>query len=500
MLNDVQESLPVVTSRRPHHVGPARRIYDALSQPTFSARQTDAARDYLKDQLALARELAPELPSDMHDVADALADHADNVGLQYRAYLAERKAGAPRRYFTTRAHALHFIRGVAPTKLVDGAWLYGLLSRSGDARYTPLVKTYLEELGDGDPGKNHVVLYNALLDSNDCNTWQTLNDDHFVQGAIQLALATHADEFLPEIIGFNLGYEQLPLHLLITSYELNELGIDPYYFTLHVTIDNGSTGHAHRAVQGMLAAAPKMGDRDAYYQRVVNGYMLNSLGASTESVIKNYSLDAEVLDVLVRKADVGKLVHSDYCRVGGRSVTDWLAEPDQIPGFLAAMEKHGWIKRHQDPQNSRFWKLLQGERAEMFGVFDGYERQVIHDWIAGDALMRPAPRVEGQPAPTFPPRQLSFRARQRLFNTLAVHDDEAVGTAAVEAATGYNGKRGGEPASEELREFEDQLASASTPAEARAHLIAWMSPALHHTEPGLLATRRFSRQLDATMV
>lgn len=435
----------------------------------------------------------------MLEVGDFLADHADQVGLKYRNYLATRKAGQERQYFTTRAHALNFIRGVAPTKLVDGAWLYGLLNRSADARYAPLVKIYLEELGDGIPSKNHVVLYNDLLAANDCGTWQTLSDDHFVQGAIQLALAEHADDFLPEIIGFNLGYEQLPLHLLITSFELNELGIDPYYFTLHVTIDNGSTGHAHRAVQGMLAAAPKMGDREAYYRRVVDGYMLNALGASTESVIKSYDLGVEMVDVLERKADVGKLVHSDYCRVGGRTVSEWLGEPGQIPGFLASMEKHGWIKRHKDPQNSRFWKLLQGERAEMFGVFDGYERQVIHDWIAGDALTRPAPRAEGQPAPTFPPRQLSFRARQRLFNTLSVHDDEAVSGGAGEGLHGYRTQAANDSGSDEVQAFEDQLAAAS-PAEARALLIAWMSPALHHTEVGLLATRLFSRQLDATQV
>ena len=65
-------------------------------------------------------------------------------------------------------------------------------------------------------------------------------------------LALAATEYLPEVIGYNLGYEQLPLHLLISSYELSELGIDPYYFTLHVTIDNASTGHAQKAVQAVL--------------------------------------------------------------------------------------------------------------------------------------------------------------------------------------------------------------------------------------------------------
>ena len=87
-----------------------------------------------------------------------------------------------------------------------------------------------------------------------------LEDDHYLQGALQLALGVCADEFLPEVIGFNLGYEQLPLHLLITAYELSELGIDPYYFTLHVTIDNASSGHACKAAQSVLNLLPLSSD------------------------------------------------------------------------------------------------------------------------------------------------------------------------------------------------------------------------------------------------
>src|SRR5690606_9289206 len=107
----------------------------------------------------------------------------------------------------------------------------GLLHRWDDARFAPLIRIYLEELGEGLPDKNHVLLYRKLLASHGCEQQDNLSDDHFTQGAIQLSLAHHAADFLPEVIGFNLGYEQLPLHLLITAYELNELGIDPYYFT-----------------------------------------------------------------------------------------------------------------------------------------------------------------------------------------------------------------------------------------------------------------------------
>ncbi|MFD2270388.1 iron-containing redox enzyme family protein [Undibacterium arcticum] len=95
-------------------------------------------------------------------------------------------------------------------------------------------------------------MYKKLLATHGCEQWDNLSDEHFVQGAIQLSLAQHADHFLPEVIGFNLGYEQPPLHLLITAYELNELGIDPTYFTLHFTIDNANTGHAKK-ISGWIA-------------------------------------------------------------------------------------------------------------------------------------------------------------------------------------------------------------------------------------------------------
>src|SRR5204863_5849817 len=138
---------------------------------------------------------------------------------------------------------------------------------------------YLEELGEGIPSRHHVLLYRKLLATHGCEGWQQLSAEHFTQGAIQLALAHHADEFLPEVIGFNLGYEQLPLHLLITAYELKELGLDPYYFTLHVTVDNTDTGHARRAVQAVVDNMPRLGDATAFWRRVRAGYQLSNAGA-----------------------------------------------------------------------------------------------------------------------------------------------------------------------------------------------------------------------------
>src|SRR5690606_35265029 len=151
---------------------------------------------------------------------------------------------------------------------------YGLLPQWQDDRFRALIRIYLEELGEGRPADNHVSMYRRLLDVNGCEHLMPLTDGHYVQGAIQLCLARHAAQFMPEVVGFNLGYEQLPLHLLITTYEMKELGLDPYYFQVHVTVDNSGSGHARKALESVNALRPMGMDADLYYKRVRRGYRL----------------------------------------------------------------------------------------------------------------------------------------------------------------------------------------------------------------------------------
>jgi hypothetical protein len=313
-----------------------------------------------------------------------VAAHCQAVARRYQTYLDGRRAGSGRSYFANRAHALYFLQHVAPSKLVDGAWLYGTVKHADDWRFHGLIRTYLEELGDGDPALNHVVLYRHLLTEHDCSPTAPLEDALYLQGTLQLALGTLSDEFLPEVLGYNLGYEQLPLHLLITAFELNELGIDPHYFTLHVTIDNASSGHALKAVEAVLNLLPNDHTRDEFLQRLRTGYLLNDLGKNSTEVIGSFDLEQEVVTMLENKARFGQYMHSDYCQLEGRTINQWLAKTGQSRPLLAALETRGWIKRNQAPQDSRFWQLIDGPDAVMFGVFNGYEKQLLKDWISGD--------------------------------------------------------------------------------------------------------------------
>lgn len=451
-------------------------LYRRLAAGEPDAATRAEAANFLREHLARSwgSQGLPEAPQDL---AAWMTANAEAVAAKYSLYLERRAAGGSRRFFDNRAHALYFLRSVAPTKLVDGAWLYGLLPHWRNGRFDDLVRTYVEELGEGAADKNHVLLYRKLLARYNLDPLGDLPEELHVQGLIQLALGCNAEEFLPEVIGFNLGYEQLPLHLLISAYELNELGLDPYYFTLHVTVDNGDTGHAQRACQAVLDTLPRIGDPSAYWQRVRNGSRLADAGLGTVDVIDGFRIEDEVVRILSNKSGAGRGAHSDYCSVAGRKVNDWLSQPDQIPDFLAALQQAGWIKLGEPVEQSRFWGLLQGERAEMFGVFSGYELQVIHDWIRGEASADCQPFTE-RDAPVGKPRRASFRAQARLA-----------------AARGLSAPMPGEGDPTELLDPDLQSLTEQLPrlpdAQQMALLVQAMSPAQHWTPAGLYATRLF---------
>lgn len=439
------------------------------------------SRAFLLEQLRLSAEIDADFPADMRSLPSVLRNAHDYTAQAYRRYLDGRHAGSPRRYFSCRAHAMYFLRAVAPTKLVDGAWLYGVLQHWQDARIAPLIQTYLEELGCGNAVQNHVLLYKQLLARYGCDNWQDGPDEHFTQGAVQLALAHHGQEFLPELIGFNLGYEQLPLHLLITAYELNELDIDPYYFSLHVTIDNASTGHARKALQSVLDCAPRIGNVTEFHRRVGNGYRLNLVGMGTQQAIASFDIEQELQRVFADKALIGAKLHSDYCLIGGRSVSAWLSAPDEIVDLLNALQSAGWIRRGENPEQSRFWRLITDEQAPMFGVFDGYEQQLLKDWILADV-----------------DSSLTARTTNRFRNRQTAGPIEGAAAALqsaapVEQIIAHHAVREPKPGrGADVEALFQQLVGVTTKAEAFAVLAGLLSPANHPTPAGLAATRLYA--------
>jgi len=378
--------------RAPERVAVASREVTVEARYLAMLRGERAGSEtWLAGQLRRTDALGDDLPDSPDDLTNWTRKRAAGVARQYAAYLEDRRNGAPRRMFSGRAHALYFLQQVSPTKCVDGAWLHGVLRHWDDPRYHHLIRIYLEELGDGDPACNHVVIFRRLLSEEGCHERVPLADERYLQGALQLALGYNSEDFLPEVLGYNLGYEQLPLHLLISTFELEELGIDAHYFRLHVTIDNAASGHANKAVEALR----QFGGDEAFYRRVARGYRLNDLGAGGADIAAGFDLETELLAALERKRVFGQQMHSDHCRFDGRTVNDWLAAPGGFPAFLDALQRQRWILRDRDPAESRFWQLVDGPRAAMFGVFSPYEKQLLHDWIAGDWQ---APKSRVRPA------------------------------------------------------------------------------------------------------
>lgn len=404
---------------------PARAERGSLESRYRSLLHASSADDaqWLADQLERADTLSDDLPATPSGLSAWTARAASQVAAEYARYLEDRHSGGDRRYFNTRAQALWFLQQVAPTKVVDGAWLHGTLHYWHDPRFHGLIRTYLEELGDGDPRCNHVLVYQRLLSHLDCLEPMPLEDERYLQGAIQLALGLNVEQFLPEVIGYNLGYEQPPLHLLITTFELAELGIDAHYFRLHVTIDNAASGHAHKAVQALQLLMPE-GDSEAFYRRVARGYRLNDLGTPTTALIASFNLREQLSAALERKRSFGQFMHSDYCKLQGRTINQWLSEPGCMPAFLDALVAQGWITRDQDPTLSRFWRMIEGPTAPMFGVFTAYEMQLWYDWIAGDWRAAPGRRLppgkwEAQTMPQPTPAQRAPQDVDTLIDMMA---------------------------------------------------------------------------------
>ena len=215
---------------------------------------------------------------------------------------------------------------------------------------------------------------------------------------------------------------------------------------------------------------PRVGDCDEWLERVRAGYALNFLGKSTTQVISEFDLEAEMNAIFARKGVVGQYAHSDYRQVEGRTVNDWLSAPDDAAALTQAMERDGWFARGQDPKNSRFWRLIAGERAKMFGVFSAYEQHVIYDWIANgadsggfDAKWKPSAQ-----------KRLSFEEQHAIRANFESQEAQNTDFDAEERA------------------LLEHLANAKTQPHTMEKLIELISPARHYSNAGLMATRIFN--------
>lgn len=174
-----------------------------------------------------------------------IEDEHDKVQTEWGNYLERRKQGQGPELFATAEAAKVWLVQQAPVKFVDGAWLAHTHKITSPFALRSVTKAawqvLSEELGDGDLSKHHVYLYRQLLDDIGCPLpdshsadfikpclWDGVNNHGVWEAAVgQLLISLFPNEFLPEILGFNMHYELITLDTMRASLELKALGINP---------------------------------------------------------------------------------------------------------------------------------------------------------------------------------------------------------------------------------------------------------------------------------
>lgn len=266
------------------------------------------------------------------DLEDFQRKRDKNIGWQWEQYHVRRTEGGPRELFNDKEDAVRWLKRIAPVKYVDGAWLGHIGKVTAPFALGKTMKgawqILSEELGDGDLEKNHVYIYHMLLESlapgfptaeaPDFGHPQHRLDDLAVWKAAiaQLIISLFPDDFLPEILGFNLHFEAISMETLKAGKELREVGIDPYYFILHISIDNSHSGHSAIAIEivsqymdYVREAEGEQGVQKAW-ERIQAGYVLSQALPGTRnssmegSRINLNPTEMEVIRIFKAKAEV----------------------------------------------------------------------------------------------------------------------------------------------------------------------------------------------------
>jgi len=199
-----------------------------------------------------------------------------------------------------------------------------------------------------------------------------------------------------------MAYECLPLHLMKTVKELDELRLNSYYFVLHISIDNPDTGHAAMA---MLAAtdyvehiAAEEGECAAQqaWKRIQAGFVLaDGLPTTPETPSQKQrstkpspwtNEEAAAVEIFKAKSRVAQKIHcNSRLKIGRHTLVEWL-DPTNF-------EELAWQRDFMDDLSNRKPWVVKGRSDEsrlirelswegrMFGSFIQREVETIKRWI-----------------------------------------------------------------------------------------------------------------------
>ncbi|CAP93665.1 hypothetical protein EN45_039410 [Penicillium chrysogenum] len=355
---------------------------------------------------------------DKNELVRFLQNHQDRVTSQYHQYVNRRQSGGPRELFQDQQAAGDWLREIAPLKLVDGAWLGHLNKITMPFALRQIVRqtwqVFTEELGNGNRDQHHVKIFEDLLrvferDLPSPTTMAILhpryrlgNLKYWRAAVAQLLVSLFPHDFLPEILGFNMHFESLQLDTMQAAKELPEVGLNAYYFLLHVSIDNGHSGHAAMATESVADYIRHIADTEGEvsaevaWKRVQAGYIFSEWqsqkGSQATNIIARLDdvsddrLESKVLSIFSSKIQAAHRLHcGSRVKIGKRSLSEWL-DPEAFLDeewqreFIRCLSiSQPWIY----PGDSRRSKLAQEFRwgGRMYGAFTKSELETLELWI-----------------------------------------------------------------------------------------------------------------------
>ncbi|XYI03786.1 LodA/GoxA family CTQ-dependent oxidase [Sorangium sp. So ce1128] len=291
---------------------------------------------------------------------------------------------------------------LAPFNQLDGAWLRNV-TRAGpiDEVHALLFSIWSDEVGNGDPAKNHCNIYTSLLqsvgfylppvESEAYARDPKMLDSAYTVGVFQLAISQFSEDFLPEILGMTLQLEWEAPSLVMTRKQLLSYGIDPHFYELHIAIDNAISGHggqARTAVELYLDSLRVQGGEGAVqeaWRRIWNGYVAFATTGTLFQDIKEKiemrrrktrldSLTEQVIAIIEQKRPYANRNHGTK-RLGPNLLNDWFDDPS---GLLGELRRSGMIV-DGEPELSPFFQLTSFE-GPMYKVFTDEQLEVWKDW------------------------------------------------------------------------------------------------------------------------
>src|SRR3954447_9063958 len=369
----------------------------SLAEGFLDAARTKLADGTLESELRLFPYSTEAFSTRLDEIYQGLADDV-------RRYEAER--GWTRR---TRADVIEWMRQMAPFNQTDGAWLRTIAPVGPmNAVEALLFSIYADEIGAGDPDRNHANIYTELLHSVDLDLPDLRSRDYVDQPEIvdaaftlplfQLVVSQFPQDYFPELLGMTMYLEWSSVELRSQVLLNRHFGLDTRFYEMHVAIDNAAAGHgaiAKRAVQQYLEQVRvDVGDeaQQAQWTRVWTGYVAfattGNLGQEVADKLRRRVTPAErVVGMIRERADKARLNHGTR-RLGDTLLNDLFADPDAL---MAALVASGRIVPG-DPAASPFFDLV-GPEGPMYRVFTEPEIEAWRDWtrsLATPASAAPA--------------------------------------------------------------------------------------------------------------